>query len=71
MAEPLYTDEQYLKLKSAIAQGTKRVKYADKEVEYQSLTEMRNLLSAMAIELGYKKPGGGRTYAEFNKGFSE
>jgi hypothetical protein len=68
MAVPTYTEQQYITLKNAIAQGTKRVKYADKEVEYQSLEAMRNLLEEMAVELGYKKPGGGRHYAEFSKG---
>jgi hypothetical protein len=34
-------------LKAAIARGVKRVQYADREVEYPSLKEMRELLAEM------------------------
>lgn len=67
MSAPTYTEAQYIALKAAIAQGAMIVKYADKQVQYFSLTEMRNVLAQMAVELGYTKPGGGRTYAEFSK----
>ncbi len=65
---PEFTEAQYIALKTAYGQGVKRVKYADKEVEYPSLKEMKALLAEMALELGYTTAGRGRTYGEFNKG---
>lgn len=67
-----YTTEQYEALADAIAGGVKKVKYADKEVTYHSLAEMRNLLDAMAQCLGigiYATGGQGRRRtAVFNNG---
>lgn len=65
----MYTVEQYNTLKAAIAQGVYRVKYADKEVEYQSLTDMLRILKLMETELGINPNANGRrVYAEFKKG---
>jgi hypothetical protein len=64
-----YTTEQYNTLCEAIAQGALKVKYADKEVEYRSLNEMLRIRDLMAEELGLKKSGSGRLFANFNKGF--
>lgn len=67
-----YTLEQHEALAAAIAGGVKRVKYADKEVVYHSLQEMRNLLDSMAQCLGigvYSPTGQGRRrIAVFNNG---
>lgn len=65
-----YTQEQYNALCEAIAQGALKVKYADKEVEYRSLTDMLRIRDLMAEDLGLKKSGGGRLYAKFNKGLT-
>lgn len=38
-------------LKAAMAKGTKRVRYASGEVEYQSVDDMRKLLADMQREV--------------------
>lgn len=55
-----YTIEEYNQLKSAIASGVKWVKYADKEVEYTSLTDMLRVLGLMESELGLSGVKGNR-----------
>lgn len=55
-----YTIEQYNQLKAAIASGAKRVKYADKEVEYNSVTDMLRVLGLMESELGISPSKGNR-----------
>lgn len=60
-----YTDENYRTLAAAIATGAKSVRYGNKEVVYQDTESMKATLSEMAIALGYKKPGSGRTYGEY------
>lgn len=55
-------------LEKAVAQGTLRVKYADKEIEYRSLNEMLRLLDLMRKELGVAPKNGGRKFASFDKG---
>lgn len=47
-----YTPDQIAALQAAIALGAKKVKYADKEVDYRSLQEMRDLLAEMLAETG-------------------
>lgn len=53
-------------LTAAIAQGARKVKYADKEVEYRSLAEMMQLRDLMMRELGLYKPA--RLFAKHSKG---
>lgn len=56
-------------LESAIAQGATRVKYADKEVEYRSLSDMFQLREQMKKELGVTDPAdNGRRVGVYNKG---
>jgi hypothetical protein len=62
-----FTTEQLNALEAAIATGSKRVKYADKEVEYQSLDDMLRLRDLMQSELG-QKPKTKRFFANFSKG---
>jgi hypothetical protein len=62
-----YTQLQYETLKSAVAQGALRVKYADKEIEYRSLAEMYMILANMEAEL-FPKTTSNRRYASFSKG---
>lgn len=63
-----YTSEQYNALTSAIAQGALRVKYGDKEVEYRSLAEMKQIKRDMESELFPDISSNGRTFASFSKG---
>jgi hypothetical protein len=64
-----FTQEQLTILEEAIATGSKRVKYADKEVEYQSLDDMLRLRDLMQGELG-QKPKTQRFFGNFSKGTS-
>lgn len=52
-----FTIEQYNTLCAAIAEGARRVKYQDKEVEYHSLTEMLKLKNVMENDLGLNGTG--------------
>lgn len=61
-----YTQEELTALQSAIAQGVKKVKYSDKEVEYRDLNEMYEVLANMQKELGTSNHG--RRYASHSKG---
>lgn len=64
-----FTQEQLTALEAAIAQGTLKVKYADKEVTYRSQAEMLQLRAIMKNEIGTTATGSGnRRFANFNKG---
>lgn len=47
-------------LKAAMAKGVKRVRYSSGEVEYQSVSEMMDLLRTMERELNADSSGGRR-----------
>lgn len=69
MACTKYTIEQYNALMAALAQGVKKVKYFDKEVEYRDLDEMLRLQIQMERCLfPEQNKNNGRTYASFSKG---
>lgn len=51
MSGTTYTWEQLEALEKSIAEGVKRVKYQDKEVEYRSLDEMLALANAIRAAL--------------------
>lgn len=61
-----YTPQQLEALDAAIAEGTLKVEYGDKKVEYRSLNEMLKIRNLIAAELGTAAPR--RTYASFDKG---
>lgn len=68
-----YTQTQYNSLVAAIATGTTRVKYGDKDVTYRDLTEMLELKRLMEQDLGIgefapPKTGRRRRYASYSKG---
>lgn len=65
-----FTQIQFDTLNNALSQGVLKVKYADKEVTYQSLHDMLELRRLMALELGLIDNGFQRNFAEHNKGFS-
>lgn len=66
-----FTQEQLTALEAAIASGTRRVKYADKEVEYTSLTDMLRARELMRRALGLTDSTAARIYPTAKKGFSE
>lgn len=47
-----FTLEMLQKLEEAIAQGVRRVRYSDKEVEYASLDDMLRVRNLMRSQLG-------------------
>jgi hypothetical protein len=47
-----YTQAQVDELKKSIAEGVLKVRFADREVTYRSLDEMRQTLSMMQSEVG-------------------
>lgn len=55
------------KLETAIAAGVRRVKYSDKEVEYQSVDDMIKVRELIRQELT-TSPRPQRIYASFSKG---
>lgn len=59
-----FTQAQIEALEKAIAEGTLRVKYQDREVTYRSLEEMLQILNIM------KKSKIKVIYSEFSKGLS-
>lgn len=63
-----YTSEQLTAISNAIAEGARKVKYADKEVEYFSLDQMRSIRDEMQAELGVAKKTVSRTVAIYSKG---
>ena len=72
----IFTEENLKSLELAIAEGAKRVKYSDKEIEYRSLDEMLKIRDLMRKELGLGKCsnaksglfGGRRINAIYKKG---
>lgn len=55
-------------LKEAIALGAKKVKYFDKEIEYRSLDEMRDILAEMEAEVNPTTNKTRRKYASVSSG---
>jgi hypothetical protein len=46
-----YTEAQLQAMKDALASGVRRVRYADREVEYRSSEELRADIAAVEAEL--------------------
>ena len=64
-----YTLVQYQTITDAIAAGAKKVKYGDKEVEYNSVEEMLRVQTVMKNELfPAQNTNNGRRFASFSKG---
>lgn len=52
-----WTEEDRRAIKKAIASGSKKVQYKDRQVEYRSLAELRGILREIEEELaGGKRP---------------
>lgn len=63
-----FTVAQLEALEAAIAEGALRVKYADREVTYHSLSDMLRLRDQIKAELGVATSNRSRRYAQFSKG---
>jgi len=63
----MWTTDNLTALNEAIAQGARRVKYGDKEVEYMTLNEMLKAKSVIEKALGIGKVKT-RKFASFTKG---
>lgn len=73
-----FTFEDLTALEKAIAEGVRRVKYSDKEIEYRSIEEMMKARALMRDALGVKKRcgkkglfGGTRIVAQHSKGLTD
>lgn len=55
-----FTLEKLKLLEDAVSDGVKRIKYQDKEIEYRSLDEMKDIINGMRKALGTGKKGGQR-----------
>jgi hypothetical protein len=62
-----WTLDDLNKLKDAIATGAKRVKYADKEVEYNSFDDMIKAKNLIESELGLNSGQKRRSYPSYTK----
>lgn len=56
-------------IEAAIASGTLKVKYTDKEVEYRSLTELLKARDLIRQALGITSGRTTRIFSEFDRGF--
>jgi len=67
-----WTAEDLRVLEAAIVTGARRVKYADREVEYRSLADMLTLRDTLRASLGDQKFCAPVTWRPaFSKGFDE
>ncbi len=64
-----WTTEDLKAIEDAIANGTKRVKYTDKEVEYRDLKELLQARDLIRNELGITEGRNKRLQAEFSRGY--
>lgn len=76
--ESAFTVERLEALEAAIAEGVRRVKYSDKEIEYRSIDEMLKVRNLMREKLGLKPDcgekglfGGKRIKAKHSKGLDD
>ena len=63
-----FSETQLKALEDAIAQGSLRVKYQDKEVLYRSLDEMLRIRNIMRKSLAVSSKCASRTYFATSKG---
>lgn len=47
-----FTSDDLVAIEKALKSGTKKVKYADKEVEYQSIDDLLKVRDLIRLELG-------------------
>lgn len=65
-----FTTDDLTAINLAIKSGTLRVRFADRDVTYRSLEEMKEIRDLIRADLGLVGPDGGRThrYGSFSKG---
>lgn len=63
-----FTLEQLSAIEEAIASGALEVKYIDRSVKYNSLTDLLRARDLIRAGLGMTDPCNGRRYANYNKG---
>lgn len=63
-----WTTDQLAAVEEAISLGATRVRYADREVQYNSLTDLLRLRDRMRVALGLADPASSRRYGAFSKG---
>ena len=65
-----WTEADITALEAAIKGGTLRVRFGDREVQYQSMGDMLKLLQTMkdAVAIAAGTDAGRTTYARFRKG---
>lgn len=66
-----WTNSDLEALEKAIASGTTRVKYSDREVNYRSLDEMLKIRDLIAKEVADGPVGPFRKVAQFSKGLGD
>ncbi len=64
-----WTSQDLAAIEEAIANGTKRVKYTDKEVEYRDLKELLQARDLIRQELGITEGRHKRLFSEFSRGY--
>lgn len=64
-----WTQTQLDALEAAIAQGTTKVKYSDKEVTYRSLDEMMQIRDKIREDLGITSGRNKRIFSEHSRGY--
>lgn len=63
-----WTEDDYNRLCSAIGTGAQMVMYADKQVQYRTLSEMQQLKTQMEKELGIGKKKSRKYLPCYSKG---
>jgi len=63
-----WTQDDLTAINASIANGSARVRYADREVQYRSLAELIQIRDAIRRELGVGSASGGRRVYAHDKG---
>ena len=67
----MYTDQQLQALRDALANGVRRVRFGDREIEYRTIEELKQAIAAAEADVA--KSGGARVVrqirVETQKGF--
>lgn len=69
MPETSWTTEDLTAIEVAIASGTRRVKYKDRDVEYSSLSELLKIRDLIRAALGVTSGRNTRILSEFDRGY--
>jgi len=49
--ETMYTDQQLQALRDALANGVRRVKFGDREIEYRTVDELKQAIAAAEADV--------------------